>query len=73
MVRLADNSTYVHQDSDHCISFLREQVRYMEQYQLEHDGRYCELEKAVDKLTNGRRAALEETTTLNAIREAHDI
>lgn len=41
----------------------------MEEYRLEHDTRYCELEKAVLALTEGRKAALEESRTLKAIRE----
>ncbi len=60
----------VHKDQAECIRFLTEQVKYMEQYRLEHDARYCTLEKAVEGLVNGRRAALAESRTLKAIRNS---
>jgi hypothetical protein len=44
----------------------------MEQYRLEHDLRYCELEKSIRGLTEGREAAMVESATLKAIRRAHD-
>lgn len=65
----ANSGETVHKHTAACIFHLREQVRYMEEYRLEHDTRYCELEKAVLALTEGRKAALEESRTLKAIRE----
>ena len=59
----------VHKDQSACIFHLKEQIRYMEQYRLEHDARYCDLEAAVKALTEGRKAAVEESRTLKAIRE----
>jgi hypothetical protein len=64
----AQSGEAVHKDQTECIRFLTEQVKYMEQYRLEHDTRYCVLEKAVAGLVNGRKAALAESRTLKAIR-----
>lgn len=64
----ANSGETVHKDQAACIFHLREQLRYQEQHQLEHDTRYCELEKAVNALTEGRKAALAESRTLKAIR-----
>jgi hypothetical protein len=52
-----------------CIRFLKTQLNYVEQHNLEHDTRYCELEKSVLEITRGRKAALEESRTLKSIRE----
>ena len=68
----ANSGETVHKDLTACILTLREQLRYTEQHNLEHDARYCELEKAVRELTEGRKAALEESRTLKAIRENAD-
>ena len=66
-----------HKDMRDCVLHLKEQVRDMESYRLEHDTRYCELEKgmkrmeeAVKALADGRRAALEESRTLKTLRKS---
>ncbi|KKN63696.1 hypothetical protein LCGC14_0499310 [marine sediment metagenome] len=69
-LHIAETGEAVHTDQTECIRFLTEQVKYMEQYRLEHDTRYCELEKAVEGLVNGRKAALAESRTLKAIRNS---
>lgn len=73
------NCENVHVNPLDCIRFLKTQLTYVEtqltyveQHNLEHDTRYCELEKAVREITEGRRAALEESRTLKAIRENAD-
>ncbi len=63
------NCENVHVNPLDCIRFLKTQLTYVEQHNLEHDTRYCELEKAVREITEGRRAALEESRTLKAIRD----
>ncbi len=64
----ANSGETAHKHTEACISHLKEQLRYVEQHNLEHDTRYCELEKAVQDLTEGRKAALAESRTLKAIR-----
>lgn len=68
----SNSGEMVHKNPRDCIAYLKEQITYMEQYRLEHDSRYCDLEKAVKALTDGRKAALEESRTLKAIRENAD-
>lgn len=72
LVHMDQSNTVHHLDPRECVYQLKEQIRYMEQYRLEHDTRYCDLEKAVGKITEGRRAALAESRTLKAIRENPD-
>ena len=62
------NGEIAHVNPLNCVRFLREQLKYVEQSNLEHDTRYCELEKAVQALTQGRKAALDESRILKAIR-----
>ena len=68
----ANSGEMVHKDPHACIAHLQEVLRYVEQHNLEHDTRYCDLEKAVRELTEGRKAALAESRTLKAIRENGD-
>lgn len=64
----SNSGEMVHKDIAACIIHLKEQVRYMEQYRLEHDTRYYDLEKAVHDLTEGRKAAVEESRVLKSLR-----
>lgn len=66
------NGENSHVNPLYCVRFLRETLTYVEQHNLEHDTRYCELEKAVQEITEGRKAALAESRTLKAIRENTD-
>ena len=68
----ANSGELVHKDTTDCVLHLQEVLRYVEQHNLDHDTRYCELEKAVLELTEGRKAALAESRTLKAIRENAD-
>lgn len=72
LVHVDQSNTVQHLDPRECIFHLKEQVRYMEQYRLEHDTRYCDLEKSVGQIVEGRRAALAESRTLKSIRENAD-
>lgn len=69
LVHIDQSNTIQHLDLRECIFHLKEQLRYVEQHNLEHDSRYCDLEDSVKKLVDGRKAAIEESRTLKAIRE----
>ena len=68
-----------HRDPRECIYRLRQTLRYVEQGQLLHDNRYCELEDSIkefmartQEVLVGRRAAIDESRVRKALREGDE-
>lgn len=64
-----DLGVYTHTNLRDCIKNLRDEINRTESHNIENDSRFCDIEKALSKFIEGRRAAVEATKEKMALGE----